>query len=153
MARENFQILDEPVVQRTVNVKLQSADTVGNALYGIALAVGKVVHRVDAPLGAGAVVRSVVDAVHNRIAEEHVRMGHVYLGAEHLLALLELAVSHIAEEREVFLNAAVAVRRWGSRLLDSSPVEADLLQRLVVHIGQPLLYQKFSPVVKLLEII
>ena len=153
VAREDTQLLNEPVVQRTVHIKLQSTDTVGDALYGIALAVGVVVHRVDAPLGAGAVVRSVVDAVHYRIAEEHVRMSHVYLGSQNLLTFLELAVSHIAEELQVLLHAAVSPRRRCPGLLDCSPVEADLLQRLVVHIGQAFLYQFLSPVVQLLEIV
>ena len=37
-----------------MDVELQGADTVGDMLYGIALAVGVVVHGVDAPLVARA---------------------------------------------------------------------------------------------------
>ena len=98
MARIDVQDLDEPVVEGTVHVEFEGADAVGYILYGVALAVGVVVHRVDAPFVAGAVMRRVLDAVHDGIAEHHVGRSHVDLSPEHLLAVGILAVSHLAEK-------------------------------------------------------
>ena len=57
------QVLDEPVVQRPVHLELQGAERVGDALDGVALAVGVVVHGVDVPGVAGAVVGHLADPV------------------------------------------------------------------------------------------
>ena len=45
----------------------------GDALDGVGLAVGPVVHRVDAPLVAGVLMLGVQDAVHHRVAQVDVR--------------------------------------------------------------------------------
>ena len=67
------QLLQEPVVQRAVVLVLHSADGVRDALDGVRLTVREVVHRVDAPVIACAVVLSVKDAIHHRVA--HVEVG------------------------------------------------------------------------------
>ena len=72
------------------------------------LAVGPVVGRVDAPGVAAAVVVGAADAVHDRVAQEQVRMGHVDLGPQGLRAVGELPGPHPAEEVEVLLDGAVA---------------------------------------------
>ncbi len=70
----------------------------GDALDGVALPVGKVVHRVDAPLATGAVVlRLVQDAIHHRIAQVDVGRGHIDPGAQHSGAVGELASAHALE--------------------------------------------------------
>ena len=56
MARENAEGLDEPVIQRTVHVELEGADRMGDVLDRVALAVGIIIHRIDAPLVSGPVV-------------------------------------------------------------------------------------------------
>ena len=62
--------------------ELQGTHGVGDALERIRLAVGVVVHGIDAPLVAGALVRGVEDAVHDRIAHVEVGRGHVDFGAQ-----------------------------------------------------------------------
>ena len=151
--REDLQFFDEPVVERPVHVEFQRADGVGDILDRIGLAVGIVVHRVDAPLVAGAVVVCVDDAVHQWIAEEHVRVGHVNLGAKHAAAVRELARLHPAEEVQVLLHAAVAPRALYARLAHRAAILADLLLRLVVYIGQTLLNEHFRPFVELVKIV
>ena len=136
--RPDAERLDEPVVERTVDVEFERADRVGDVLDRVALPVGVVVHRVDAPLVARAVVAGMDDAVHDRVAEEHVGMRHVDLGAQHLLAVGELARLHAFEQVEVLLRRTVAPRRLFARLGDRAAAFADLLLRLVVDIGQPL---------------
>jgi len=147
------ELLDEPVVERAVDVELQRADAVGDMLDGVGLAVGVVVHGVDAPAVARAVVVGMEDAVHDGVAEHHVGVGHVDFGAEHLGAVGELAVAHAAEEVEVLLGGAVAEGAVGAGGGDGAAAGAYLVERLVVDIGQTFLYQQAGPFVELLEIV
>ena len=110
MAGIYFQLLDEPVVERAMDIEFQSADRVSDILDRVALAMSVVIHRIDAPFVACAMMMSVKDAIHDRVAEHHVGVSHIDLGAEHLAAVLKLASAHAAEEVEVFLYRAVAVR-------------------------------------------
>lgn len=151
--RVDVQRPDEPVVERAVDVEFERADRVGDPLDRVALSVGVVIHRVDAPLVARAVVFGVDDAVHDRVAEEHVRMGHVDLRAQHLRAVGEFAVLHTLEQVEVLLDRPVAPRRGRTRHGDRAAVFADLLLRLVVHVGQSLADQFDGPCVELVEVI
>ena len=150
---EDPERLDEPVVERTVDVELQGADRVGDALDRVALPVGVVVHRVDAPLVSRAVVFGVDDAVHDRVAEEHVRMGHVDLRAQDLRAVGELSGLHALEEVEVLLDRTVAPRRGGSGHRYRAAVFADLLLGLVVDVCEPLPDELEGPLVELVEVV
>ncbi len=153
MRRENVERLDEPVVERAVHVEFERADRVGDLLDRVALAVGEVVHRVDAPLVTRAVVFGVDDAVHDRVAEEHVGMRHVDLGAQHLRPVGELAAAHALEQVEVLLRRAVAPRRLPARHRHGAAALTDLLLRLVVHVGQALADQLHGPLVELVEVV
>ena len=55
-----------PVVERPVIFEFERADGVRDAFDGIGLAVREVVHRIDGPLVAGAMMLGVEDAVHHR---------------------------------------------------------------------------------------
>lgn len=114
---------------------------------------GVVVHRVDAPLVARAVVFGVDDAVHDGVAEEHVGVRHVDFRTQHLRAVGELAALHPLEEVEVLLHRAVAPRRRGARYGDRAAVLANLLLGLVVDVGQPLLDEEDGPLVELVEVV
>ncbi len=74
---------DEPVVERAVVLELERADRVRDALDRVRLAVRPVVHRVDAPAVAGAVVTGMQDAVHHRVAQVDVARRHVDLRPQH----------------------------------------------------------------------
>ena len=128
-------------------VEFEGADGVGDILDGVALSVGVVVHRVDVPFVAGAVVFGVQYAVHDGVAELHVGVSHVYLGAEHLGAVGELAVFHAFEQFEVFLYAAVAVGTFNAGSCHCAAVFAYVVERLVVDVGQTFLNQHLSPFV------
>ena len=95
----------------------------------------------------------VFDAVQQGIAEHHVRMRHVDLGTQDLLAVGILAVPHFAEEFQVLFGSAVAPGALGAGLIDGAASRADFLLRLVVHIGQAALDQLLGPGVQLVEII
>ena len=80
-------VLHHPVVQGTVILVFQRAEAVGDALQRVADGVGEVVHGIDAPLLAGAVMLLIQDAVHGRVAHVDVGAGHVDLHAEDHAAL------------------------------------------------------------------
>ena len=93
------------------------------------------------------------DAVHDGVAEHHVGVRHVDLGAQHLAAVGELAGAHAAEEVEVLLDAAVAVGAVLARCGNSTAALANLVEGLVVDICQAFLNQELGPLVELLEIV
>ena len=75
-------------------LELQSADRMGHILDGIGLAMGEVVHRINGPFVAGAVVGFFKNPVENRVAEIQVWRGHVYLGPERTFARLKITGPH-----------------------------------------------------------
>ena len=131
----HLRLADEPVVQRAMDLVFQRAQRVGHALDGVLHGMLEVVHGIDAPLSAGAMVRMAVDAVHGRVAQQHVGRGHVDLGAQHAGALFELAVLHALEQVEVLLHRAVAIGAVHAGPGQRAAIDAHFLGRLVVHVG------------------
>ena len=101
----------------------------------IGLAVGVVVHRIDAPLVAGAVMLGVQDAVHHRIAHVQVGRGHVDLGAQDARAVGEFARPHALEQIEIFFDRAIAIRAVLAGLGQRAAVFADFVGGQVVYVG------------------
>ena len=147
------QLLDVPVVQRPVILELQRADGVGDALDGIGLAVGVVVHRVDAPLVAGAVVLGVEDAVHHRVAHVQVGRGHVDLGPQGPGAVRELAGAHALEQVQVLLDRAVAIGALPAGFGQRAPVLPNLVRGQIADVGLAGLDQLDGPLVQLVEVV
>mmetsp|Transcript_82104 Transcript_82104/g.145037 ORF Transcript_82104/g.145037 Transcript_82104/m.145037 type:complete len:405 (+) Transcript_82104:1424-2638(+) len=147
------QVGEEPLVQGAVQLELQRADGVSDALQGIALAVGIVVHGVDAPLVSCAVVVGVLDAVDGGITHVHVWVGHVNLSTEHALPILELAILHAVKQGQVLFNSSVAKRTVRARLNDTPSVLAHLCQCLAVHIGNPILDHVQGPLIVLVKVV
>ncbi len=148
-----------PVVERAVDVELERADRVRDALDGVGLAVGPVVERVDRPrVAAAVVVRVAADAVHQRVAQLHVRVRHhavlrVDPGAEDERAVRVLAAAHLVEEAQVLLDGAVAERAWASGLRHGPAARADLVLGLLVDEREAVLDEADGPRVKLLEVV
>jgi len=103
------QPVQEPVVQGPVILEFQGAQGMGDALDGIALTVGPVIHGVNAPPVGRAVMLGVQDAIQDRIAQVKVARGHVDLGPQHPAAVGELARAHSLEQVQVLLDGPVAV--------------------------------------------
>ena len=122
-------------------------------LDGIALAVGVVVHGVDAPFVARAMMMSMLDAVEDRITEHHVRMCHVYLRAEHLFTVGILAVAHFTEDTQVLLGSAVPPGALLAGSLHGAASCTDFLLGLVVDVCKSSLDQLFGPFIELVEIV
>ena len=136
-----------------MHIEFERTDGMGDVFDGVALAVSEVVHRIDAPLVSGTVMRGMLDTVKKRIAEHHIRACHIDLGPEHLFTVSIFSVTHLAEKPEVFLHAPVPVRTLHTRFVHSATPLADFLLSLVINISQTLLYQFFSPCIKLVEIV
>jgi hypothetical protein len=147
------ELVEEPVVERPVVLELQRADRVGNALDRVALAVGPVVHRVDAPLVTGAVVGLVADAVHHRVPHVHVVVGQVDLRPQHMLAVLELTGPHAREQVQALLDPTVAVGAGLSRRKDGAAILGDLVGGVAVHVGVTLLDELHRPVIELVKVV
>ena len=61
------QLVQQPVIQRPVVLKLQRADGMGDPFDGIGLAVGEVIGGVNTPLVAGPVVVRSQDSINHRV--------------------------------------------------------------------------------------
>ena len=145
------ELVEEPVVERPVVFKFEGADGVGDSFDGVLQAVRPVVHRVDAPIVAGAVMGGVQDAVHNRVAHIEIGMGHIDFSPQCSRAVGEFACPHTLKEVEVFLDGAVAVRAVFAGLGERAAIIADLVCVKVADIGLAYLYKLDGVFVHLLE--
>ena len=134
-------------------LEFKRAERMGDALDRIRLAVGEIVARINAPCLAGARMLGMQDAVEHRIAQVDVARPHVDLGAQCARAVGEFAGAHAAEQIEVFLDAAVAMRAFGPGLSQRAAGEPHLLLRLVVDISLAGADQMLGPFVQPLEIV
>ena len=73
----------------------------GDTLHHILDGVGKVVHGIDAPLVALAVVMHMTDAVDNGVTHIEIAGGQVDLGTEGIAVVLELTGAHTGEHLKV----------------------------------------------------
>ena len=124
-----------------------------DALERVADGMGEIVHRVDAPFVAGAMMRLIGDAVDRGVAHVHVGRGHVDLRTENITALGELAGAHIAEKLQAFLCGTVAPGAVFARLGEGAAVFGHLFGRQLVYIGQAALDQRFGVLIDLLIIV
>ena len=114
---------------------------------------GVVVHGVDAPGVARAVMRHVLDAVEYRVAQDHVGALHIDFGPQHLGPVRKLAGAHATEQLQVLPGRPAAVRAFLARLGEGAPVGADFFLGEVVDVGQPLFDEHFGKGVELAEIV
>ena len=145
-------VVHDPVVQRTVILILQRAETVRDALERVLNRVREVVHRVDAPLVALTVMLDIADAVEHRVAHVEVAAREIDLRAQRVFALGELAVAHPLEEIEALLDRAVAPRALGGGVRVAA-VFLELLRRQLAHIGQTFFDQLHGELVVLLKVV
>jgi hypothetical protein len=125
-ARRGRNVVEQPVVERPVILELQRAQRMGDPFDGVALAVGEVIARIDAPFRPCARVLGMQDAVEHGIAQRHVAGGHVDPGPEHACPIGKLAGAHAAQQIEVLLHAALAPRAVAPRFGQGAAVLPDL---------------------------
>ncbi len=146
-------LVEKPVVERPVVLELERADRMRHALDGVGVAVRKVVHRIDAPRVARAVVVLAPDAVHHRVAQVLVGRFHVDLRPEHVRSVGELAGAHALEEVEVLGHRPVAVGAHAARLVEAAAALAHLFERLAVDVRLARFDELEGDLVELLEVV
>ena len=108
-----LQRVQNPVIQRPVNLKLQRANRVRDAFDGIRRGnVRIIMHRVDAPLACtGAVVVHLANAIDRRIAQEWMFDDAMSIFARSVpgSASGNSSRSHARKQIEVFLHRPVAI--------------------------------------------
>ncbi|OPZ88213.1 MAG: hypothetical protein BWY76_00057 [bacterium ADurb.Bin429] len=112
-----------------------------------------VVHRVDAPPVALAMVLLMQDAVHHRVAHIQVAGGHVNFRPQRAAAVRKLPRAHPREEVKVLCDGAVAIGAGRARLSDGAARPRHLFGGEIAHVGLALLDQLNSPLVHLLKVI
>ncbi len=150
---KDSKLLDVPLVERLMVGELQGTHGVRDLFERIRLAVREVVHRIDAPLVAGAVMLGVEDAVHDRVAHVEVGRGHVDLGAQDAGAVGKLALAHALKQVEILLDAAVAVGAVCAGLGEGAAMLANLLGGEVIDVGLAGLDQLHRPREELIEVV
>jgi hypothetical protein len=111
------------------------------------------VHGIDAPLVAGAVMRSLADAVDRRIAQVDVGRGHVDFRAQHVRALGERAIAHAAEQAQILIDVALAVGAVAAGFGKRAAPGAHLGGGLAVDVGVACFDQALCRAVHEIEII
>ena len=109
------------------------------------LAVGQVVHRIDAPRVAGAMVRGLADPVHHRVAQIDVGRGHVDLRPQRLGPVGELARPHPRNRSRFSSTERSRNGDWPARLGQRAAVLADLIGRQIVDIRLAVLDELHRP--------
>src|SRR3972149_9255646 len=94
----------------------------------------EVVHRIEAPVVASAVVRRMPDAVEKRVAHLHVAGRHVPLGAQNVRPVGELPGAHPREEVQVLLYGSLAAGAFPTGFRDGPAMLPDFLLGLAVHV-------------------
>ena len=105
-----------PVVQGAVVHVFQRAKGVGDAFDRVGLAMCPIVHRVDAPRIAGALVGCMANAVHHGVPQIDVGRTHVDLGSQDPCAVGKFAGLHSLEQIQVFGNGPIAIGAVTARL-------------------------------------
>ena len=121
------QCIQHPVIELTVVFKFQGAQRMGNPLDGIGQAMGKIIHGIDAPRVARAVMGNVPDAVQGRIAHDHIGGGHVDFGPQHMFPVFKFAGAHALKQVQVFSHRTVPKGAVFPRTGQSPPVFTDLI--------------------------
>ena len=145
--------VQHPVVELAVVDELQRAEGMGDAFEGIGQAVRVIVHGIDAPRGARAVMRLVADAVKRGVAHDKIGGRHVDFRAQHARPVRKLARAHAPEQVQILLHATAPPRALPARLGERAPEGPDLVGGEVVHIGFAPADELLGVVVQALEIV
>lgn len=124
----------------------------GDVFQSVLDGMGKVVHGVDTPLVAGAVVMHMLDAVDGRITQVEVAGGQVNLGPQRHGTVSKFSVPHPFKQVQTLFNGPVAVGRLG-RMGQITAHFAHLLRGELTDIGLAILDELDGTFVHLLEVL
>ena len=100
----NFERVENPIIEGPVHFELEGANRVRDPFDVIAERVRPIVHRINAPFVAGAMMRRVPDPIKHRIAQPDIRGVHVDLCAQRARAIRRLARFHSRKQIQIFLD-------------------------------------------------
>ena len=98
-------------------------------------------------------MRYLDDAIDDGVAEVHVGVRHVQLGAQHHRALDGLRAVHVLKQPQVLLHGTVAERAGPSGLRGCALLLGNLFRRLLVNVGQSFLDEPYGEAPKMFEIV
>ena len=133
--------------------KLQGTPGVGHTFQIVALSVGEVVHGVGIPLISGTDMGDVQHTIDQRVAEQHVGMGHIDLGSQHEGSGLAFATVHKLEEFQILLHRTIAEGTVRTRTGGRTLLLGNHLGTLFVDVSTSLLDEPYGKVPELLEIV
>ena len=113
----------------------------------------EVIHRVDRPAVALAVVGRMADAVEQGVPHHHVGVGHVDSGPKYMAAVGKLPRPHPLQQVQVLRDRATAPWALHAGLGHRPPSGADLLLGRGIHIGQPSANEQDRALVQLAEVV
>ncbi len=143
---------DDPVVERAMILKLQGTEGVGDALQRVLQGVGKVIHGVDAPFVAQAVVVLMVDAVEHRVPHVEVATAQVDFGPQGYICRWGTPRPSSGRRGPALLHRPVPPGRAG-RGVHIAPIFPELLRSQGADVGQPLFDELHGILVHLLKVV
>ncbi len=145
-------MLHHPVVQRTVGLKLQRAEAVGDALHGVLDGVGEVIHGIDAPLVPLPVMVHMVDPVDHRVTHIEVAAGGVDFSPQGHGPVGKLTGAHPGKEVQTLLDGAAAVGALSGGV-HVAPHLPHLVGGQLADVGQALPDEGHGALVHLLKVV
>ena len=130
-----LQFTYDPVIERTVILKLQGTDRMCHAFDCIFDRMCKIIHRIDAPFISGIMVCHMCHTVNDRITHIDIRRCHINLCTQYLFSVCIFAILHCFKQLQIFFDATVTVRAFFSRFCQCPSVLANLLRCQVTDIG------------------
>ena len=113
----------------------------------------KIVHGVNAPVVAGAMVLGVQYAVHHGIAHIQIGRRHVDLRPKHARAIRKFAGLHALQKFQILFRRALTVWACPARFGQSTAVLANLLLAEVIHIRLAIKHELPGKLVQLSEVV
>ncbi len=106
-----------------------------------------IIHRVNAPIGSGTVVRFFHDAVHNGVAHQHIGVLHINFSTQNMFTFIKFAVFHPFEQIEIFFNRSISIRPINARLCWRAFLFGHSLATLRIYISFPFFDELNGPTV------
>src|SRR5256885_2292930 len=150
---EDAELIEIPVIKWPMIFKLERADRVSDAFNGIALTVRPVVHGINTPTIARAVMLGVQDSVHDGIPHVEIRRRHVDFGPQGTRAVRKLPVLHTREEVQILLDASIPIRTVLSWFGQCAPRLSHLVAAQIANEGFAFPDEIDGPIVELLEVV
>ena len=139
----NFERVENPIIEGPVRFELEGANRVRDPFDVITERVRPVVHRVDAPIVPGTMMRRVPNPVEHWVTQPNVRRVHIDLCSQCVRAIRKLPRFHSRKQIEIFIDrtfakaagpseTAICVRFLGSHVVNVRLPFADKIQCILV---------------------